>query len=259
MPTLTECRRTPLRSRSGEAGREQNREIGAPRGATRSPPAEAPIRQGDRQRIDRESGHSLRRAPCHLRGRRRFRWPPTLERRDAASELVTPKYDGLPVSPRSGGSASLCATRRCGGCCTRPRLAPGRSSAWTSPTSTCPASADASSPRGRTTDWVHWQAGTALLLPRLLAGRREGPVFLTARRPARVAASADLCRPRRNWSPAGRTPGPPILTRGRCSPSRSAPARPGGSAPAASRSATPGPRHYITVSYRLFTFRCVLA
>ena len=24
-------------------------------------------------------------------------WPPTLERRDAASELVTPKYDGLPV------------------------------------------------------------------------------------------------------------------------------------------------------------------
>ena len=101
--------------------------------------------------------------------------------------------------------------------------------------------------------------GTALLLPRLLAGRREGPVFLTARRPARVAASADLCRPRRNWSPAGRTPGPPILTRGRCSPSRSAPARPGGSAPAASRSATPGPRHYITVSYRLFTFRCVLA
>ena len=32
--------------------------------------------------------------------------------------------------------------------------------------------------KGGTTDWVHWQTGAAMLLPRLLAGRREGPVFL---------------------------------------------------------------------------------
>jgi integrase/recombinase XerD len=47
--------------------------------------------------------------------------------------------------------------------------------------------------KGGTTDWVHWQTGTAQLLPRLLAGRREGPVFLTARKPGRAVASADLC------------------------------------------------------------------
>jgi integrase len=47
--------------------------------------------------------------------------------------------------------------------------------------------------KGGTTDWVHWQTGTAMLLPRLLAGRREGPVFLTTRKPARAVASGDLC------------------------------------------------------------------
>lgn len=47
--------------------------------------------------------------------------------------------------------------------------------------------------KGSTTDWVHWQTGAAMLLPRLLAGRREGPVFLAARKPGRAVASADLC------------------------------------------------------------------
>jgi len=47
--------------------------------------------------------------------------------------------------------------------------------------------------KGGTTDWVHWQTGTAMLLPRLLAGRREGPVFLTARKPGHTVASGDLC------------------------------------------------------------------
>jgi len=47
--------------------------------------------------------------------------------------------------------------------------------------------------KGGSTDWVHWQTGAALLLPRMLAGRREGPVFLTARRPARAVAGGDLC------------------------------------------------------------------
>jgi integrase/recombinase XerD len=47
--------------------------------------------------------------------------------------------------------------------------------------------------KGGMTEWVHWQTGAALLLPRLLAGRTAGPVFLASRRPARPAASLDLC------------------------------------------------------------------
>ncbi|MGW1123203.1 sigma-70 family RNA polymerase sigma factor [Streptomyces tanashiensis] len=43
--------------------------------------------------------------------------------------------------------------------------------------------------------WVAWRSGTARLLPRLLAGRTRGPVFLSDRRPgpARTPGSADLC------------------------------------------------------------------
>lgn len=47
--------------------------------------------------------------------------------------------------------------------------------------------------KGGRTDWVYWQTGTAMLLPRLLAGRPAGPLFLTSRQPARVIATADLC------------------------------------------------------------------
>jgi integrase/recombinase XerD len=47
--------------------------------------------------------------------------------------------------------------------------------------------------KGGMTEWVHWQTGAALLLPRLLAGRRRGPVFLASRKPARAVATADLC------------------------------------------------------------------
>jgi RNA polymerase sigma factor (sigma-70 family) len=43
--------------------------------------------------------------------------------------------------------------------------------------------------------WVSWRAGTARLLPELLAGRTRGPVFLADRRPgpARMRAEADRC------------------------------------------------------------------
>ncbi|WP_405869862.1 sigma-70 family RNA polymerase sigma factor [Streptomyces zaomyceticus] len=43
--------------------------------------------------------------------------------------------------------------------------------------------------------WVSWRSRTAVLLPRLLAGRTRGPVFLSDRRPgpARAPAPADLC------------------------------------------------------------------
>lgn len=42
---------------------------------------------------------------------------------------------------------------------------------------------------------VKWRAGTAELLPRLVAGRRRGPLFLSDRRPglARMPSAADLC------------------------------------------------------------------
>lgn len=38
--------------------------------------------------------------------------------------------------------------------------------------------------------WIHWRSGTAQLLPRLIAGRNRGPLFLcsspTARSPAKT-------------------------------------------------------------------------
>ncbi|GAA2220778.1 hypothetical protein GCM10010232_00720 [Streptomyces amakusaensis] len=50
--------------------------------------------------------------------------------------------------------------------------------------------------RARTASgWVNWRAATALLLPRLIADRTRGPLFLTDRRPgpARRPDSRDLC------------------------------------------------------------------
>ncbi|MCX4987048.1 sigma-70 family RNA polymerase sigma factor [Streptomyces sp. NBC_00572] len=50
--------------------------------------------------------------------------------------------------------------------------------------------------RARTSrGWVSWRSGTARLLPRLLADRTRGPVFLSDRRPgpARTPEPADLC------------------------------------------------------------------
>ncbi|WP_440103729.1 sigma-70 family RNA polymerase sigma factor [Streptosporangium sp. H16] len=43
--------------------------------------------------------------------------------------------------------------------------------------------------------WVHWRSGTAEILPRLVAGRRRGPLFLSDRRPGpgRPPKPADLC------------------------------------------------------------------
>jgi integrase len=49
--------------------------------------------------------------------------------------------------------------------------------------------------KGGDVDTVHWQSGAAQLLPRLLGGRRRGPVFLADRPPLRTrpAAANDLC------------------------------------------------------------------
>jgi integrase len=46
--------------------------------------------------------------------------------------------------------------------------------------------------KGGAIEWVFWQTGSAQLLPRLLAGRTSGPVFLGRRRPPRAVAGLDL-------------------------------------------------------------------
>jgi integrase/recombinase XerD len=46
--------------------------------------------------------------------------------------------------------------------------------------------------KGGAVEWVFWQTGSAQLLPRLLAGRTRGPVFLGDRRPTRPVAGLDL-------------------------------------------------------------------
>lgn len=46
--------------------------------------------------------------------------------------------------------------------------------------------------KGGARDVIAWQTGTARLLPRLLAGRRSGPVFLTDRRARPSVAVADI-------------------------------------------------------------------
>jgi site-specific recombinase XerD len=47
--------------------------------------------------------------------------------------------------------------------------------------------------KGGRVEWVFWQTGAAMLLPRLLAGRTRGPVFLAGRTPTRAVATVDLC------------------------------------------------------------------
>jgi integrase len=58
-------------------------------------------------------------------------------------------------------------------------------------------SANPRASKGGAIEYVHWQTGTARLLPRLLKGRTSGPVFLADRRaPAsgrRAPADKDTC------------------------------------------------------------------
>lgn len=63
--------------------------------------------------------------------------------------------------------------------------------------------------KGGDSDWLHFQSGSARLLPRLIGHRDAGPIFLAGRRPgpARAPASLDLC---------------PVTGRGRLSYERSA-------------------------------------
>jgi integrase len=49
--------------------------------------------------------------------------------------------------------------------------------------------------KGGDADWLHFQSGSARLLPRLIGDRGAGPIFLAERRPApaRTPAAVDLC------------------------------------------------------------------
>ncbi|MFF5140555.1 site-specific integrase [Streptomyces sp. NPDC013157] len=47
--------------------------------------------------------------------------------------------------------------------------------------------------KGGATEWIHWQSGTARLLPRLITGRTCGPLFLTGRKAPAGTATLDVC------------------------------------------------------------------
>ncbi|MFI2077559.1 site-specific integrase [Streptomyces triculaminicus] len=47
--------------------------------------------------------------------------------------------------------------------------------------------------KGGATEWIHWQSGTAQLLPRLIAGRLRGPLFLTGRKAPAGTPTLDVC------------------------------------------------------------------
>lgn len=89
--------------------------------------------------------------------------------------------------------------------------------------------------KGGATEWIHWQSGTAQLLPRLIAHRTRGPLFLTDRRAPAGTPTLDVCPEtgRARLLPPGRgdlrgehpTAGQPArLTRGHRGPGRLHPA-----------------------------------
>jgi integrase/recombinase XerD len=47
--------------------------------------------------------------------------------------------------------------------------------------------------KGGAIEWVHWQSGTAQLLPRLISGHTRGPVFLTTRAAPTHTPTLDTC------------------------------------------------------------------
>ncbi|MEE1806166.1 tyrosine-type recombinase/integrase [Streptomyces sp. BE133] len=47
--------------------------------------------------------------------------------------------------------------------------------------------------KGGAIEWIHWQSGTAQLLPRLIAGRTHGPLFLTDRKAPDRTPALDIC------------------------------------------------------------------
>ena len=83
----------------------------------------------------------------------------------------------------------------CGVCCMRPPLAHRRSLSLNVEDVDLENKRARVRSKGGDTEWLHLQSGSARLLPRLIAGRPSGPLFLADRRPApaRMPAASDLC------------------------------------------------------------------
>ncbi|MFE5669155.1 tyrosine-type recombinase/integrase [Streptomyces niveus] len=47
--------------------------------------------------------------------------------------------------------------------------------------------------KGGATEWIHWQSGTAQLLPRLITRRTRGPLFLTDSKAPAGTPTLDVC------------------------------------------------------------------
>ncbi|GGV57086.1 site-specific integrase [Streptomyces spectabilis] len=47
--------------------------------------------------------------------------------------------------------------------------------------------------KGGATEWIHWQSGTAQLLPHLIPRRTHGPLFLTDRKAPARTPTLDVC------------------------------------------------------------------
>jgi hypothetical protein len=82
-----------------------------------------------------------------------------------------------------------CASERCGDYCSRLRPAQASCWPWMWRTWTRPTDGPGRTARGGAVEWMFWRTGSAQLLPRMLAGRTSGPVFLSGRRPTRAAAA----------------------------------------------------------------------
>ncbi|WP_369266027.1 site-specific recombinase [Streptomyces harbinensis] len=61
--------------------------------------------------------------------------------------------------------------------------------------------------KGGATEWIHWQSGTAQLLPRLIARRTRGPLFLTDRKAPAGTPTLDVCPETGRGGSSRRTPG----------------------------------------------------
>lgn len=96
-------------------------------------------------------------------------------------------------SPPCGASTSRCGRRRGGSCSTSPPHGPTRCCASTWKTSTRRTKRGKITAKGGATEWIHWQSGTAQLLPPLTARRTRGPLFLTDRKAPAGTPTLDVC------------------------------------------------------------------
>ena len=98
--------------------------------------------------------------------------------------------------PTSSGCSpartSASASGRCGGCCTRPPRGRPRCSRLDVEDLDLPNRRAKVRRKGGAIDVIVWQTGTARLLPRLLKGRKSGPVFVTERKARVQLPAADL-------------------------------------------------------------------